>query len=73
MATRLRIAGWSLFVAGASVAGFLGDLDLKQTPTWVGMFLALGGMVLTSTSNVINAWALQRQTGKARPDRSSKK
>lgn len=60
MALALRIAGWGLFVLGIGIFIFVGDFGAlrDENPAhrilaWVGMFGALFGMILTSTSRLI--------------------
>ena len=60
MALALRTTGWGLFILGIGAFIFVGGFGALRdgNPThrilaWVGMFGALFGMILTSTSRLI--------------------
>ena len=68
MALPLRLVGWTLFVLGIGtfflVGGFTAirsESSLHRILAWVGMFGALFGMILTSTSRLIAHFATMRR------------
>jgi len=49
----LRLSGWVCFLLGAGVFLFSGGFGNPKDPIpWMGMFTALLGMILTSSSNL---------------------
>jgi hypothetical protein len=66
MVTALRIAGWGFFGLGLGLFLYAGGLGLgpeateQRTLAWVGIFGALFGMLLTSTSRLIGHFANMR-------------
>lgn len=54
MAFKLRIAGWAFFLIGGAVFLWMGGFEKPKDPVpWIGLFVALLGMILTSTSNLV--------------------
>ena len=56
MALAFRLTGWSLTLVGMGIFIFGGGFgeDHANPAGWAGLFVFLGGMVLTSLSGLIN-------------------
>ncbi len=49
----LRLSGWICFLLGAGTFLFSGGFENPRSPLpWLGLFTALLGMILTSSSNL---------------------
>ncbi len=49
----LRLSGWTCFLLGGGIFLFSGGFEDPRNPIpWMGMFTALLGMILTSSSNL---------------------
>ncbi len=58
----LRLSGWACFLTGGGLFLWCGGFTRPKDPTpWVGMFLALLGMILTSLSNLAIHFARMRR------------
>ncbi len=56
MALAFRISGWTLTLVGMGIFMFGGRFgeDYSNPVGWAGIFVFLGGMILTSLSGLIN-------------------
>ncbi len=55
MSLALRVVGWILFLVGATIIMISGGGFAKpgNVLPWVGLFIALGGMIMTSLSHLV--------------------
>jgi drug/metabolite transporter (DMT)-like permease len=54
VALKLRVAGWIVFLIGGAIFLLMGGFENPKDPIpWIGLFVALLGMILTSTSNLV--------------------
>ncbi len=66
MALWLRVSGWICFLLGVAIFFLAGGFSAPKNPIpWMGLFVALLGMILTSTSNLVAH--LQRMRELKRP------
>ena len=73
MPLAFRITGWALTLVGMAVFIFGGEFseDAKNTFSMVGIFIILGGMILTSLSGLINTLQYRRRL-KERADEAAR-
>jgi len=63
MAVWLRLSGWVCFLLGAAVFFLSGGLyeNPRNLIPWLGMFIALLGMILTSSSRLADHFRHMRE------------
>lgn len=56
MSLALRVVGWIFFLTGATIIFVSGGgfTEPGNVLPWVGLFIALGGMIMTSLSHLVS-------------------
>ena len=71
----LRIAGWTIMLAGVGLYCLLGEMSIKTSWGRIGIIVAISGMICTSLSGVVGWYLhnrkLRRSIEKAQASRTA--